>query len=79
MNAGYEIIDIVPTGLDEGYVIGCNGKSYATWWVTQRAWGFDFYHGHYFNIDWTMPDKTRAQARADLYDRVSKDYAFKAK
>lgn len=79
MNCGWTVTEVVPVGLDVGYCVGCNGKSYVTWRVTARAWGYDFYHGHYYNIDWDAPAKSKAQALADLYNRVSEDYASRAK
>lgn len=90
-NAGYVITEAVDTEFKtefregkaygfvcHGYCIGHNGFQYVTWGFTARGEDVSFYHGHYMMDDRNNPARSKARAKADLYERVAEAFARQA-
>lgn len=90
-NAGFVITEAVETEFKvdyrdnkahgfvcHGYCIGHSGTQYVTWGFTARGADVSFYHGHYMMDERNAPARSKAKARADLYERVAEAFARQA-
>lgn len=76
---GFEIVEVAEVNNQQGYCLACDGHCYVTWFVQKRGDSYEFYHGHYSQVDWDAPAKSRALGRADLFKRVSDHWKQQAK